>query len=188
MSLSLSFVRESLECMHVTDWNFAYNILLLFLFHLIFLFILFSKCCWAYNLLCFMNRYHNRARKKKTYENIYYDKTPTVWNGLHKCGKGNGFTIDSFWTKFDVWTVNACMCLSLCLCVCGNACIHTYVLCSVIFDFLFQFVAHFLCVSLSFAVSVLVTLSLSFLRCFNPHSVFHEYICFFISFYIFILM
>lgn len=121
--------------------------------------------------------------RKKTYENIYYDKTPTVWNGLHKCGKGNGFTIDSFWTKFDVWTVNACMCLFLCPCVCGNACIHTYVLLYLIF--LFQFVAHFLCVSLSFAVSVLVTLSIFPTLFQSPIGILWIYLC--VCFFYFVL-
>lgn len=65
----------------------------------------------AYNLLCFVNRYHN-TKRRETHENVYYDKIPTVCNGLHKCGKGNGFTIDSFSAK--IWCVRVCVCFVFC--------------------------------------------------------------------------
>lgn len=84
--------------------------------------------------------------------------------------KGNSFTINSFWTKFDVWTVNACALTYVCDCMCVRECVCMFCVLFYVWFFIYLFCSSFL-VRLAFFHS----LSCSLILFQSPRSVFHEY-------------
>lgn len=119
-------------------------------------------------------------------KNTHTHYTSKIENGLHQCGKGDRFTIDSFSNK--IWNVKCGRWLCVFVC-CVQECVRVYVFCVLlhlillcVFFFLLlfyhyfyasRFLSQFISINLCFSHSVCISRSISI-----HHSVYSMEYCF----------